>query len=72
VPDTIRTRHFVSLIPDPPRTAIRSVTHLVLAPSAFFSFSKSFPVFVFSDLGRAQPALASPENFQFRSVFIQF
>jgi hypothetical protein len=27
----VRTRHFVSLIPEPPRTAIRSVTHLVLA-----------------------------------------
>jgi hypothetical protein len=60
-----------------PIGAIRSVTHLVLAPAQEnFSFlslkSFPFPAVVFWTLpGRAQPASAGPENIQFRSVFIQ-
>jgi hypothetical protein len=38
MPGPIQTRHFVSLIPDPPRTAIRSVTHLVLARASGILF----------------------------------
>jgi len=64
--------------------AIRSVTHLVLAPEPkklfwffFFSFlyTKSFFVFVFSYFSSdlcAHPATAGPENIQYRSAFIQF
>ena len=67
-----------SLSPSVLNEAIRSVTHLVLAPdqesSFFFSSSKSFPVFVLVFLAidrSAHPAAAGPENVQYRSVFIQ-
>jgi hypothetical protein len=52
------------------RTAVRSVTHLVLARAAgILFFLKASPSF---GLAAPNPLLAGPENFQFRSAFIQF
>jgi hypothetical protein len=77
---TTRTCHFCLLIPDADQRAIacaeaiRSVTHLVLAPDRKSLFIKSFPVFffVFLAIDLVRPSRsAGPENVQCRSVFIQ-
>jgi len=61
--------------------AIRSVTHLVLAPvnqrsssqsALVHVYIKSFWVFVFLVIDCAHPVAAGPENLQCRFAFIQF